>query len=233
MLCSTVCAETKIWTLKSGKQLEAEYMALQMKKVVLKDVKGKELRVSLSELSKEDQRYVELANPPTLKVDFLQSFIQRDPRPSPIWVNNSPLHLFYYTFGARVTQKNAGKYEHKLTIEIYAIGQQVYDRDKYRLLLKEASKPFILSEENGRKFEFHDDTEIKLMRYVMADQHPRGERFAENLVLVKDERGEIIAHSTSRKWLYTQLDKLNQLPVGAWFNENCDRVHPTSPKEQL
>lgn len=232
-VCLSSQAEMRVWTHESGQQFEAEYIAIQAGKVLTRDANGKDIRMPLGSLSEADRRFVELENPPTITVDFIESFDQRDPRPSPIWVNNSPVHVFHYSFGARVKQKSAGMYNHELSLEIFAIGQQELDRDKYRLLSRISSEPFVLSKENGREFELRDDGIVKLMRYKLAGEYPRGERFAENLILVKDERGEIIGYNSTRNWLFENRDKLENLPVGAWFNEDCVRVHPTSPKDLL
>lgn len=234
VLCLSAQAETRIWTdFASGNQLEAEYVSVQSGKVLLKDAHGKNVRVPVASLSSDDLLYIELANPPRITVDFIESFDQRDPRPSPIWVNNSPVHVFHYSFGARVKQKSAGPYNHELTLEIFAIGQQDLDRDKYRLLSRIKSEPFVLTKDNGREFELRDDGIVQLMRYKLAGQYPRGERFAENLILVTDVRGEVVGHNSTRKWLFENRELIKKLPVGAWFNEDCIRVHPTSPKDLL
>lgn len=232
-LCLCVRAEMRIWTVESGTRLEAEYIALQMGKVVVKDAREKEFRIPIGSLSEEDRKFVELVNPPKMTVDFIESFDQRDPRPSPIWGNGSPVHAFHYSFGARVKQKSAGAYNHELTLEIFSISQQVIDHDKYHLLSRIESEPFILTKENGREFELRDEGVVKLLRYTLNGNFPRGERFAENLILVKDERGVVIGYNSTRNWLYEKRELMEALPVGAWFNDDCVRVHPTSPKDLL
>lgn len=233
LLCHAVHAEMRTWTYQSGKQLEAEYLAYLMKYVLVKNAQGREVRIPMADLSEEDRTFVELINPPTLRVDFIPSSKQRDPKPSPIWENNSPVSAIYYTFGARVSQTSAGDYNHPLTLEIIPISQQIYDPSKYHLLGRIMSEPFVLSNANRRKFEFKDSQEFRTLRYVIASKTPRGEKIAEHLVLVRDVRGEIIAYSSTKNWLINGYDKLAELPNGAWFDRKCNRVHPTSPKEQL
>lgn len=44
---------------------------------------------------------------------------------------------------------------------------------------------------------------------------PRGQKFADGLVVVRDERGEVIAYNTTKNWLYDNLEKLGELPFNA------------------
>ena len=57
-----------------------------------------------------------------------------------------------------------------------------------------------------------------------------GRQYGGNLVIITDKRGVIIAHSTSNKWLYENIENLRQLPIGAYFDETCTRCYPTPPK---
>ena len=50
------------------------------------------------------------------------------------------------------------------------------------------------------------------------------------LVILKDERGEIIQYAASNDWLYECRENLTKVPVGGFFDETGNRVHPSGPK---
>jgi hypothetical protein len=57
----------------------------------------------------------------------------------------------------------------------------------------------------------------------------RGTSYGGYLVLIYDERGEIIECKTSSERLYQNLDRLKGIPVGKWMDKNCERVGPPRP----
>lgn len=230
MLSMGCRGDMREWVLRSGETLQGEYVSIMFDKVVLHDAAGKRMTLSLDELSDEDVAYVELANPPELSVDILKSAKQVFVKPSPIWVNNSPVNVLQHTFGARVRQKSFDDYNHDLFVEIYAVARQVYDPDKYHLVYKWKSEPFRLERKNDRRCEIYAPKVVELAEFLLAGEYPRGEEFAESLLIVRDERGEIVACRASKNWLFENLDKLAALPEGAWFDKTCRRIHPTSPK---
>ena len=102
------------------------------------------------------------------------------------------------------------------------------------MIERNESEPFVLSRESERRFEFTSSKKTKVIAYdlnvdYLNWQESRGEKFAETMILVRDERGEIIAYNTTKNWLYDNLDQLEELPVGAWLDKTCKRVHPTVP----
>jgi hypothetical protein len=232
----TMCArgEMRKWTALSGKPIEAEYGKILFDDVILKDASGGELRIPLAEFSGEDLKYIELRNPPVLSVDFMKSANQEFVPTSP-FNTSAPLNILIYQFGARVKQKDAKTYNHPLKVELYSFTQQRYDPDNYHLIARVESEPFVLSKASERRYEFTDPKEYIVYSYefevgFLNWREPRGEKFAESLILVRDERGEIIAYNSTKNWLYSNLDQLEALPIGAWLNNTCTRVHPTSPK---
>jgi hypothetical protein len=62
------------------------------------------------------------------------------------------------------------------------------------------------------------------------DGSRRGDKFSENLVIITDERGEIVAHSSSAKWLWDNLENLKKMPVGRYMDKTCTRIIPSGPK---
>jgi hypothetical protein len=93
----------------------------------------------------------------------------------------------------------------------------------------------VLTKDNDRRYEFTSSKKNRVIAYELYVDYlqwreTRGEKFGETLILVRDKRGEIIAYNSTKNWLYTNLEKLEELPVRAWLNDDCVRVHPTVPK---
>lgn len=226
--------EMRTWTSLPEKTIEAEYVKMLFDDVILKDANGEELRIPLTAFSGEDRKYIELENPPQLSVDVMRSAKQTFVDVSATYPKD-PLIILTYQFGARVKQKDAKTYKYPMTLEVYAFTQQRYDPSKYHLIHKSKSEPFVMSKENGRRHEYTAPKKHRIIAYELYVNYldwreSRGEKFAETLILVRDERGEIIAYNTTKNWLYNNLDKLEELPVNAWLNDDCKRVHPTVPK---
>ena len=125
-------------------------------------------------------------------------------------------------------QLNSRPYGHELKVEYFAIGVQHHDDRKFKLLDR-GSSTFAPGKENQFAHRFHGDEPVEVMNYDMLDQ-PNGIKYKGNLVLVTDERGEIIQYSASNEWLFENLEILRKIPVGAYFDKHGTRVHPTGPK---
>ena len=221
----------RVWNTTSGQSIEAEFISSIGEKVILKSAKGKQIKVTKDSLIPSDKKFIDLSNPPKLSVDFIKKSdnqLSRYPlSPSELQWNRSAPRVNDWSFGARVRKTSAGAYSHILKVEYFALGQQLLDPNKY-MLLDRQSGTYIPSEENEFAHEIKGEP-VEMVEFNLRDEF-RGRKYAENLVLVTDERGEIVAHSTSAKWLYAHLENLEKLPVGAYMDKECNRVHPTGPK---
>ncbi len=220
-------AEIRTWTLDSGRQVDAEYDKVVMDLVWLKDPGGEVAKVPLTRLSENDRLYIELLNPPKLDIEFhsKEDQLLGYYKATPYLPDVIPPDVSQCTFETVVRKKGTADYHHDLKVEYYAIGRQRLDRDKYILLEKETGSyaPF-------EKPEFKiSGGKVRLLSYVF-NSHNRGGDFAHYLVVVTDQRGHIVAHKESAKWLFEHLDRLEKLPVGAYMDDTCTRVHPTGPK---
>jgi len=223
-------AEMRTWSPLEGDAVEGEYVSVVFDNIVLRDADGREFKLPLHAVSEADRKYVELANPPKLTVDLLESADQVFVKTSPIWEDNSPVTLLRHAFGARIKQTGQGDYNHELRVEIFAVAQQVYDTSKYHLVYRWESEPFRLTAGNNRRIECRGPRSVDIAKFLLDGRYPRGQRYAESLIVVRDERGEVVAYNTTKNWLFGNLDKLSALPTGAWFDKTCLPVHPTSPK---
>ncbi|MBN2164207.1 MAG: hypothetical protein JXR25_15545 [Pontiellaceae bacterium] len=232
-LCIGVSAEIRTWKTITGTVIEGDYVSTLLDDVVVQAGDGGEVRLPILKLSRDDQLYVQLRNPPKLSVDPLESSVQNDPNSICYYEGNkSFVTALYYTFGARVKQLDRSKYEHEMRAYIYVFTQQRYDPDKYHMIAKIRSRPFMLNKENNYEHEFIDDQSCRILSFNLLGEIPRGQKMGETLILIKDKRGEIIAYNSSKNWLFNGIDKLDALPVGAWINNKCNRVHPTAPKRE-
>jgi hypothetical protein len=140
-----------------------------------------------------------------------------------------PPTVLDWTFGAKARQKGAGLYPFELKLEYYAIGQQRLDADKYKIL-DHNSETFVPTKENKGSFDFMSDRVVQLFDFNLIDQR-RGMRLAETLVLLTDQRGEIIAYSSTANWLYDNLDELRKREVGDYIDKDCKLEYATGPRQ--
>jgi hypothetical protein len=217
----------RTWTLNSGQTVDADFLSYVGDKIALKTAAGKQVKIDLADFSEEDQRYVELSNPPQFNIDFTKKSTQRMVQVTP-HLNEVAPRVFDWKFGARAKQSSPRAYKHPLRMEYFAVGQQVLDTDKY-ILLDRGNSTFVPTKENDRSHQFMGDRITEMINYELHTQE-RGERYKGYLILIWDERGEIIQYAASNDWLYENREDLMEIPVGRFFDKTCKRVHPTGPK---
>ena len=224
-------AYLRLWTTLSGKQFEAQYVAVLGDKVTVKTLEGKQQKVSLSDLSSEDREYIELENPPEFALDFVKlSFAVMDRyklSPSELRWDSALPRVNDFEFGAKVKQTGVRNYNHELTIEYFAIAKEL-PGDKY-ILVDRGSDTFIPTKENRRSYAFKGGQPLEFMVYDLGGAY-RGKKYSGNLITLTDKRGKIIQYKTSSPWLWDHLNNLKNIPIGRYMDKTCVRVHPTSPK---
>lgn len=219
-------SNSRIWTAKDGKTIEAEFSVALADQAVLKTSEGKVIKVPLNQLSESDREYIELADPPEFNITFTKQSSQRILKTSG-YVNEEPPRILDYTFGVKMKQTSASSYNHALNVEYFSSGVQHHDDRKFKLLDR-GSSSFTPGKENQHAHQFHGDP-VELMSYDQLKQRS-GIKYKGYLVVVTDERGIIIQHNASNPWLFENLENLRQIPVGAFMDKTCTRVHPTGPK---
>lgn len=75
--------EMRTWTRVDGGTLEAGFVVVIGDKAVLRDSRGKQRKIPLVQLSGEDRKFIELANPPKFNIEFSKQSNQRMVTPSP------------------------------------------------------------------------------------------------------------------------------------------------------
>jgi hypothetical protein len=218
----------RIWTTRTAETIEAEYINRIGDKVILKTGKGRQIKVPFDALNKKDRLFIELSNPPTLSMSFIKSEDQQRTVMPPNSNGEEP-RILEYTFGAKMKQMSARSYDYELTAEYFAFGQQRLDDRKFKLVDRDKSS-FTLNNENKRSHRFNGERSSLFTTFTLNESR-RGYKFMGHLIVVRDQRGKIIAHQTSNEWLFEKLDEIEQLPVGAFFDKTGLRVHPTGPRQ--
>lgn len=216
----------RLWTLNSGKTVEAEYVTLIGGKVVIKTKRGKTVKTPASDFSEADQLYLTLLNPPKLKISF-----KKDTKQYPVKSNpelDVPVPVATDFAGRIVIEQESKKanYNRPLKVEFYVIADN-YDGNDY-ILFDRQIEEFTLTPENERKFELTGRTDT-MLRYEHYSGDVRGARPKGYMILVLNENNEIIAQNLSHDWLIDIRDKLAVFPIGRNFNKEGKRVSPPSP----
>jgi len=224
--------EPRTWTAMDGRTLEAEFVATIGGKAVLKNGEGKRFKIPLEQLSPEDRLHLDLADPPEFLINFskVSDFVP-PPEPSPYQgTAQRPLKRTDYIFGAELKQRSPGTYPHQLHVEFFAFGEEI-DGNNYVLLDRQQSA-FTPSKENKGCHSSYSPKSIRLTASAMRAASPiRGTKYGGFLIIITDERGKIIQHKTSHKWLFENLENLKNLPVGKHFDKRCIRVGPPRPTQ--
>jgi len=218
--------KTRLWVMVDGQELTAEFVTAIGGKAVLKDSRGKQRKIPLSQLSEGDRLFIELADPPKFNIDFSKtsSQVMIEQNTPYIDMTGFPRTDFDYVFGAKLKQRTTGPYNHELQVEFFAVGEEV-DGDNY-ILLDRRESTFTPSKENGRSHVFHGDP-VRLTEFTVYQT--RGQKYGGYLVVVTDSRGKIIDHGASHKWLLGILGNLRTLPLGKHFDKTGVRVGPPRP----
>ncbi len=217
----------RTWTMADGTTLEAEYLSVIGGNVVLRSPQGKQIKLDGNQLSEADREFIELANPPKFIISFTKQSSQRMIESTP-YLDRIPPIVVDWKFGVKLKQTSASEYNHALTVEIFAVGQQLMDGNKYMLLDRQTTT-FTPTKANQRSHEFRSPKTVETQKYDLMEQ-TFGREYKGYLVLVRDKRGEIVQYAASNEWLYENLEDLLKIQVGNFFDDTCKRVHPTGPK---
>lgn len=231
MVMALTCAQAEMrqWTHSSGRTIDAEYVSTTLSdEALLQKSDGSQIKVPMNELSPADLDYIALQHPPKLKLEFADSSKVDTLDSSDRFLSNPAVVQEIVQFKVSIRQEGSTEYPFGLTAEYYAIGYQYVDQDKYVLLAK-GKEDFSLNNENRHSVEFSTKP-IKLPLEFTLDPNHYGQKYIGYIVLVFDQRGELIANRSSKNWLFENREKLRKLPIGAFFDNTCIRRHASSPR---
>jgi hypothetical protein len=223
LICASSFADTRVWTLTNGKTIEAELLSVIGGKVALKTLRGKLIKLPEGQFVEDDMLYIELQMPPKLDLTFAK---KSKIRTFPDTNSNELPRSQYYDFSARIKQLSTRPYKHDLTVEFFVIAEEKYG-DKH-ILIEYNKETLRLEEGSGSQFMISSRT-IELMEFVINGVL-RGQTYAGYLIMVTDSRGEVIAHKTKKEEWFNQVENLRKVPVGKYFDRECNRAWPTRPK---
>ena len=236
VLLASVCTgtETRKWSLVNGTSFEAEYIIVMGGKANLRLPTGKIMKVPMDQFIPEDRIHIELANPPTFKIEFVRD---RDQKIFDLMAGQADYTLrppeYRCHYGVKLKQRDSYAYKHELHFEFFAIGKE---RAGPRLILldHQNTEPFSLTRENRWSYKFMSQREVVLQNYLYGDgptdgNQKRGRKYYGYLILLRDARGKVIAMETSHDWLYEHLENLMERGVGNYMDKTCTRTHPTRP----
>ena len=220
----------RVWTTVEGKSFEAEYVMRAGDQLWMKSPNGQKKKVPMKMMSPEDLHYIELLEPPDFQIEFSKRSWQRQEMPNITEVaQDRPIRRFDYVFGAKIKQKGMKPYNHPLTIEYFAVGEEV-DGDNY-VLFDRGESTFTPSPENKLSHDFFGD-KVDVMTWAMAADRPmHGTKYGGFLITIKNERGKIIQHKVTHDFLLENIENLEKVPTGKHFDKMCNRVAPPRPTQ--
>ena len=225
VLQGSVRAELRTWPLADGTSFEAELVRVFAVEVAFKNARGKITKIPFERFSQESRTRIELEHPPKLSFNVIKDLDNVVFPAGYSEVTQRPPEKRGH-YGVRIKQTSTGNYNHELTLELFIIGTE---RLGEKLILLDRQKAsFVLTEQDKREFEFRSEREVVLRNYVVSNT-PRGETYYGYLIIVKDERGKIIAVNNSHNFLFKNIKNLNERYVGNYMEDDCVREFPTRP----
>ena len=218
----------RTWTAPDGQTVEARFL-LQAEDYVLLEADGGQRKLSIDKLSDEDRLFVEMANPPKFKIEYIKRSDHVDvSKLIGPYVEIRAMSVTEWEFGASLKQTSSGSYRQELKVETFAIGEQVNDCDKY-ILMDRKVDCFKPTERQRKPIEFLCKT-VRMRKYNNRGGTPfRGHEPSGHLIVVTDSLGRIVQYDTSNKFLFDNLTRLRKMDIGAYFDDDCRQVLPSRP----
>ena len=225
--------EVRTWTAKDGSELKGE-LKMNMSDYLLLETASGQRRINKTALCDVDLEFLRQIDVPELNIEFSDRFNQIDmsnkANPQLAWGIVGSIAAFDYTFGVRMKSRDPVDYPYPLTVEYFAIGEEVHNSDNYVLLDKGTSEftP-------GKVREFRHEIfgmPVRLHRVQIRDGAPlRGHRVGGYLIVLRDQEGRVVQYETSKESFLKNIAKLEELPLNANFDRECNRTFPTQPNQ--
>lgn len=220
-------AELRIWTDENGKKIEAEHVRTLDDKVVLKQVDGTEIKVSLDTLSEKDRRFAILQRPPRIDIK-VSTDVDRDNKavgPS----NHGPgIQVQKETIQATVTLKKSSSapYEAPLKAEVFLIAQP--EKQDAHVILDRTESRFRFTAENKNEHVF--TTEPRSLKQVEAGRQA-GLEYEGYLVAVTDRTGEVLTYKCSKLDYERNAEAIMGGKRGSVFDKDFEPVDKQAKRE--
>ena len=206
MSCCSAFAKYRLWQDRKGNVLEAEFVCETAGKIVLRDPKGKEYKLSLSSLSQKDQNYLYSKLPPKVEIIFSKKQDRRK-------------HEYYADVDMQcdvtIKKKSRMPYEAQLKAILFVIGDA--KRNKEYVMLDRTEVEFDFK--NSKEFSFKGAM-FRMRQYDSYYYHSDGVEYAGFMVAVYDVDGNQVEIKSSRDEFINNLEKLSKFKAGNRFSKD-------------
>jgi hypothetical protein len=192
---SAASAEMRVWTQTDGNRFAGEFHKIAFGKLIVKDAGGKIHFIPLKQLSKEDLGYLSHHMPPEIEIS-----VRKKERTLPEYNWSSPdFDTVLYTFSIILEKTSPLDYVGNLTVELFALGQEVDEEYNDQFVLMECKKSIFQFSPGEEKPVEVTVPDVRFYSYIPwqgeAEGTPlRGKKYAGYIVAVYDPTGNLLAH---------------------------------------
>jgi len=220
-------AEMRVWTSKKGDTVEAEFINVFGRKVVLKRADGKQLKVPMSGLCDADVKYITKSIPPEIEIE-----VDVDNDRKTLDSYSSDYGYYDYSKKAQkvkcevtVTKKSRMQNSTPLTATIFVFSKDPRS-DELRVILT-AEKDF--SFENQEEATFSTGTASLTITKSSSSYWSGsndGAEYEGYVVCVEDKNGNIVGMRGSRNLYEECIGKIRGAKEGTRFDRDMDMINP-------
>ena len=204
--------EVRTWTAMSGQTIEAEYQRDTMGQVWLKMANGKQKKVPITALSKEDQDYIYRQTLPKIEIT-LDENISRGGRPGDIDDVVQKIQCEY-----QISKTSKRPYPGDLIVFYFSVS---WDLAKKEFKVMEIhQKKFRLSDRNGNRYDFKGEP---FELWHDPDDPPRGKKFEGMLVCIQTPDGKTV-ECRGRNLSKKHIKYLKKASVNDRFDSDWDKL---------
>lgn len=215
-LCITADAKMRVWTSRKGDTIEAEYVKMYGRKVVLKTAEGKTLHVPAAGLCDDDHEYLATVSavPPRIQIE-VDDDLERKKKAFGGYRENEE-----QTVTCRVAIKKTNKEPclGNFKARLYIIGEEAEGTKKKILGIKEEAVSFV--QQNAMEFSL-TATAKNRVGYMWAE----GFEYEGYLVCLEDESGEMIAMECNINSYAKHLDVISKSSPGGIYTEDFRKTN--------
>jgi hypothetical protein len=210
-------AETRTWTDTQGKTIEAEQVKRLNDQVWLRLADGREIKVSLDSLGKEDRERAMLNQLPKLevkvaaKVSRTNSSLREAGPASRIQVQEETVNI-----DARIRKSDSTVYDAELTAELYVIGER--DNSDF-VVIDKTESTFAFTKASGTEYVVSSKP---VTVENISEQRP-GVEYKGYLLVVTDSRGEIVEMKGSNGTIECEADAIVASNLAPRIEKGFDR----------
>lgn len=213
LLCGPASAVMRMWTDRKGSPFEGEYVRMGSNEVLVRDRSGTVRYVPVKNLSSRDMEYLTSVYVPDVTITF-SKWSQNKFRADNA-LDTDKIEIVTGTVEIQTKQKLPND---TLRAEVYLIGAEVATKD-YRIKSK-VSSALNFNEENN--FTAALPLEMESREYLEYNDQIRGTLYGGYLVVILNQRNEMIDYKTDISWLKEdKVPLLRKFRVDAFFDDNC------------